>query len=149
MSAGSYWPWITAPSRPGSTVRLVSLAYGLPLAYESIKWREMLRCTEFETATLDGMPTYKPVGGTYCGTSSKKSYMNVFCACKFLWSVSFCAMLAQAVAVMGYYVLSRRQLPCSCSPNTASGVTLYLGTTVQPLMTTRIAMMHGVQPSHE
>ena len=103
-------------------VRLVSLACGLPLAYEGTKWREMLWCTEFETATLDGMLTSKLVGGTYCGTPSETSYMFVFCAYKFTWLVIYCAASARVVAAMGYYVLSRRRLPCSCSQNTASGL---------------------------
>ena len=76
------------------TVRLVSLAYGLPLAYKGTKWWEMLRCTEFETATLDGMPTSKLVGSTYHGTPSETSYVYVFCAYEFIWSVVYCAALA-------------------------------------------------------
>ena len=34
-------------------------------------------------------------------------------------------------------------------PEYSQRVTLYLGTAVQPLMTTRITMMHCVQPSHK
>ena len=109
------------PSQPGLMVRLISLAYGLPLAYKGTKWRETLRCTEFETATLDGMPTFKLVGGTYRGTPSETSYVYLFCAYEFIWSVIYCAASAQVVAAMRYYILSRRRLPCSCSPNTASG----------------------------
>ena len=59
-------------------MRLVSLAYGLPLAYEGTKWWEMPRCTEFETATLDGMPTSKVVGSTYHGTPSETSHVYLF-----------------------------------------------------------------------
>ena len=76
------------------TVRLVSLAYRLPLAYEGTKWREMPRCTEFETATLDGMPTSKLVGGTYRGTPSETSYVYLFCAYEFVWPDIFCAASA-------------------------------------------------------
>ena len=83
-----------ALSQPGSTVRLVSLAYGLPLAYEGTKWRETLQCTKFETATLDGMPTSKLVSGTYRGTPSETSYMYLFCAYELLWSVIYCAASA-------------------------------------------------------
>ena len=37
---------------------------------------------ESEIATLDGMPTSKPVSGTYRGTSLETSYVYVFCAYK-------------------------------------------------------------------
>ena len=94
MSVGSYYPWYTKPSQPGSTVRLVSLAYGLMVAKEGTKWWETLGCTEFETATLDSMPTSKLVGGTYHGTPSETSYVYVFCAYKFIWSVGYCAASA-------------------------------------------------------
>ena len=130
-------------------MRLFSLAYGLALANKGTKWWEMPRSTEFETATLDGIPTSKVVGGTYHGTPSETSYVYVFCAYEFIWSVIYCAVSEQAVAAMGYYILSRRLLPCSCSSNYRQRVTLYLGTTVQPLMITHIATMHSVQPSRE
>ena len=42
VSAGSYYPWYTMLSHPGSTVRLVSLAYGLLTDNEDTKWQEML-----------------------------------------------------------------------------------------------------------
>ena len=57
---------------------------------------------ELETATLDGMPTSKLVGGTYPGTPSEISYGYVFCAYEFIWLVDYCAALAQAVPAMGY-----------------------------------------------
>ena len=94
MSAGSYYPWNTALSQPGSTVRLASLAYGLPLANEGTKWQETPWCTESETATLDGMLTSKLVGGTYRGTPSETSYVYLFCAYKFTWSVIYYAASA-------------------------------------------------------
>ena len=62
------------------TVRLVSLAYGLPLAYKGTKWRETPWCTKLETTALDGMPTSKLVGGTYHGTPLETSYVYVFYA---------------------------------------------------------------------
>ena len=122
MSVGSYYSWYTASSYPGMLVRLVSLAYGLPLANKDTNWWEMLQCMEFETATLDGMATSKLVSGTYRGTPSETSYVYVFCAYEFIWLVIFCAVSARVVAAMGYYILSRKRLPCSCSPNTASGL---------------------------
>ena len=57
---------------------------------------------ESEIATLDAMLIYNLVGGTYCGTSLEKSYMTIFCACRFSWSDDFGAASAQAVAAMGY-----------------------------------------------
>ena len=78
--------------------------------------------TEFDTTTLDGMPASKLVGSTYHGTPLETSYVYVVCAYEFTWLVNYCAVSAQTVAAMGYYVLSRRQLPRSCSPNTASGL---------------------------
>ena len=64
---------------------------------------------EFETATLDGMPTSKLVGGTYRGTPSETSYVYVFCPYKFIWSVVYCAASARAVAAIGYYVRSEER----------------------------------------
>ena len=68
-------------------MRLVSLAYRLLTANKDTKRQEMPRCTESETMTLDDMPTFKLVGGTYLGTPSETSYVFVFCAYEFLWSV--------------------------------------------------------------
>ena len=46
---------------------------------------------EFGTATLDGMPTFKLVGGTYRGTPSETSYVHVFGAYELLWTVVYYA----------------------------------------------------------
>ena len=75
-------------------MRLVSLAYELPLANEGTKWREMPQCMESETVTLDGMPTSKVVGGTYRGTPSETSYVYLFCAYELIWLVVNCTASA-------------------------------------------------------
>ena len=49
---------------------------------------------EFETATLDGMPTSKLASGTYRGTPSETSYVYLICAYGFIWSIVYCAASA-------------------------------------------------------